>query len=75
MINEIDKEVGVRGQDVMNVRRYQEWWVNGTISNGEYLLYLNFVANRSFNDLTQYPVFPWVISEYKNAHLDFNKGG
>ena len=27
---------------------------------------LNFAAGRSFNDATQYPVFPWVISDYKN---------
>ena len=27
-------------------------------------MYLNREANRSFNDLSQYPVFPWVIADY-----------
>ena len=34
------------------------------VSNFEYLMYLNREANRSFNDLSQYPVFPWVLSDY-----------
>ena len=45
-------------------------WVIGTISNAEYLLYLNFLGNRSFNDLTQYPIFPWIIADYKNTKLN-----
>ncbi|XP_027039728.1 protein FAN-like [Pocillopora damicornis] len=49
-------------------------WQNGAISNFEYLMYLNSLADRSFNDLTQYPVFPWVISDYKSAELDLQKG-
>lgn len=52
--------------------KYQERWVKGQISNAEYLLYLNFVGNRSFNDLTQYPVFPWVIADYKNDKIDLD---
>ena len=27
------------------------------------------LADRSFNDLTQYPVFPWVIADYKSKEL------
>jgi factor associated with neutral sphingomyelinase activation len=75
IIHELDKGIAIRNQEVMNVKQYQDWWVTGTITNGEYLFYLNFVANRSFNDLTQYPVFPWVIADYKNSHIDFEKGG
>lgn len=36
-------------------------WVDGGLSNFDYLLHLNSYAQRSFQDLTQYPVFPWVI--------------
>ena len=36
-------------------------WVNREISNFEYLMQLNTIAGRTFNDLSQYPVFPWVI--------------
>lgn len=35
------------------------------LSNGDYLLYLNFIAHRSFNDPSQYPVFPWILQDYK----------
>jgi len=45
-------------------------WQEGRISNLDYLSYLNMVGDRSFNDLTQYPVFPWVISDYSSKKLD-----
>jgi len=47
-------------------------WQNGLISNFQYLLYLNSAADRSFNDLTQYPVVPWVICDYTSPELDLN---
>lgn len=31
---------------------------------------LNVVAGRSYNDITQYPVFPWVLSDYTSNELD-----
>uniref|UniRef100_A0A2M4CUC0 Putative neutral sphingomyelinase n=2 Tax=Anopheles darlingi TaxID=43151 RepID=A0A2M4CUC0_ANODA len=45
-------------------------WQNGIISNYDYLLYLNSLADRSFQDLTQYPVFPWIITDYWSAELN-----
>jgi hypothetical protein len=47
-------------------------WQEGTISNFEYLMHLNTLAGRSFNDLTQYPVFPFVLSDYTSEELDLN---
>lgn len=47
-------------------------WQRGQISNYEYLMRLNLYAGRSFNDLSQYPVFPWVLSNYTDANLDLN---
>ena len=44
-----------------------EKWVNGQISNFEYLMYLNYSAGRSYNDLTQYPVMPWVVCDYSST--------
>ena len=44
-------------------------WQRGLISNFEYLLYVNFTAGRSFEDLTQYPVFPWVVSDFEHEEL------
>ncbi|XP_045191782.2 protein FAN-like isoform X2 [Mercenaria mercenaria] len=45
-------------------------WQNGVISNYDYLMYLNSVADRSFFDLTQYPVMPWVIQDFTSEQLD-----
>jgi len=45
-------------------------WVNREISTFEYLLALNRIAGRSFNDLSQYPVFPWVLSNYHSKTIN-----
>lgn len=45
-------------------------WQEGLISNFEYLMHLNTLAGRSFNDLTQYPVFPFILSNYTSEELD-----
>ena len=39
-------------------------WVNNTMSTFEYLMHLNTMSGRTFNDLAQYPVFPWIIADY-----------
>uniref|UniRef100_A0A4W4DVK5 Neutral sphingomyelinase (N-SMase) activation associated factor n=1 Tax=Electrophorus electricus TaxID=8005 RepID=A0A4W4DVK5_ELEEL len=49
---------------------YMLQWQRGHISNYQYLLHLNNLADRSVNDLSQYPVFPWVISDYNSLQLD-----
>ena len=46
-------------------------WQHGELTNLDYLLYLNLVS-RSFHDLTQYPVFPWVLADYSSASLDLD---
>ncbi|XP_072262006.1 lipopolysaccharide-responsive and beige-like anchor protein isoform X2 [Pyxicephalus adspersus] len=45
-------------------------WQHREISNFEYLMFLNTIAGRTFNDLNQYPVFPWVITNYESEELD-----
>ncbi|KAJ5146347.1 Concanavalin A-like lectin/glucanase subgroup [Penicillium bovifimosum] len=47
-------------------------WVKGEISNFHYLMLINTFAGRTFNDLTQYPVFPWVLADYTSEELDLN---
>jgi hypothetical protein len=54
-------------------RRDAAWtrdWAAGWVSNYDYLMHLNRAAGRSFNDLTQYPVFPWVLADYSSPALD-----
>ncbi|VDD74216.1 unnamed protein product [Mesocestoides corti] len=48
-------------------------WVRGEISNFQYLMYLNTQAGRSYNDLMQYPVFPWVVADYTSLELDLTR--
>uniref|UniRef100_A0A668AQN3 Neutral sphingomyelinase activation associated factor n=1 Tax=Myripristis murdjan TaxID=586833 RepID=A0A668AQN3_9TELE len=49
---------------------YMLQWQRGHLSNYQYLLHLNNLADRSCNDLSQYPVFPWVIADYTSTQLD-----
>ena len=48
----------------------QREWCRGKLSNFDYLVGLNLVCGRSFNDLAQYPVMPWVIADYTSPTLD-----
>jgi len=41
-------------------------WKNWEISNFEILMWLNIFGNRSYNDISQYPVFPWILSNYED---------
>ncbi|NXK95568.1 FAN protein, partial [Formicarius rufipectus] len=52
---------------------YMLQWQRGHISNYQYLLHLNNLADRSCNDLSQYPVFPWIIADYSSSVLDLTK--
>lgn len=47
-------------------------WQQGEVSNFHYLMHLNTLAGRSFNDLTQYPVFPWVLRDYTSPVIDLS---
>ncbi|KAG5372176.1 Beige protein-like protein 1 [Yarrowia sp. C11] len=48
-------------------------WMAGELSNFSYLMILNTLAGRTFNDITQYPIFPWVLADYDSDELDFSK--
>ncbi|KAI0476465.1 hypothetical protein GGR56DRAFT_666056 [Xylariaceae sp. FL0804] len=47
-------------------------WQRGEISNFHYLMLVNTMAGRTFNDLTQYPVFPWVLADYTSDELNLD---
>ncbi|NWH59347.1 LYST regulator, partial [Geococcyx californianus] len=55
-----------------NITALTHLWYTGQITNFEYLTHLNKHAGRSFNDLMQYPVFPFILSDYTNETLDLN---
>ena len=52
--------------------RLREAWVNRQISNFDYLMKLNSIAGRTYNDLGQYPIFPWVLKDYRSETLDLS---
>lgn len=56
--------------EITSISDYTYDWVNGKLSNFDYLTIVNTYAQRSTQDLTQYPVFPWILSDYKTDVLD-----
>uniref|UniRef100_A0A4X2K9J7 Lysosomal-trafficking regulator n=1 Tax=Vombatus ursinus TaxID=29139 RepID=A0A4X2K9J7_VOMUR len=56
-----------------NISALTNLWYTGQITNFEYLTHLNKHAGRSFNDLMQYPVFPFILSDYISETLDLNE--
>jgi Beige/BEACH domain len=44
-------------------------WVEGRITNFDYLLHLNILSGRSYNDSCQYPIFPWVLADYSSEDI------
>ena len=53
----------------MNLKYIYEKWAKWEISTFKLLMLLNFYANRSYNDINQYPVFPWIITDYISDNL------
>lgn len=44
-------------------------WVEGRVTNFDYLLHLNMLSGRTYNDICQYPVFPWVLADYTSKEV------
>ena len=40
------------------------------MTNFDYLMHLNKLAGRTFNDLMQYPTFPFILADYTSKVLD-----
>ena len=59
-------------QELLAKSKIVDRWRSGKMSNYRYLFYLNILANRSFNDLSQYPVFPWILTQYQSETIDLS---
>ncbi|XP_052533656.1 WD repeat- and FYVE domain-containing protein 4 isoform X2 [Tympanuchus pallidicinctus] len=66
-------------EESLNVRKHSggekvmlQKWQKREISNFDYLMYLNTLAGRSYNDYMQYPVFPWVLADYHSQTLNLS---
>ena len=45
-----------------NLQIFCEKWQKGFYSNFVYLMLLNFFSNRSYSDIYNYPIFPWLFN-------------
>jgi hypothetical protein len=52
-------------------RKVTEKWKKGKLTNFEYLMELNDYSSRSFETLSQYPVFPWILQNFTENALLF----
>lgn len=57
---------------LLRVSKLTNKWVDREISNFEYLMQLNTISGRTYNDLAQYPVFPWILIDYTSDSIDLN---
>ena len=53
------------------IKKYQDKWKKGEISTYYYIIKLNQFSSRTYNDPTQYPIFPWLLNNYKDINLFF----
>ncbi|KIY47744.1 beach-domain-containing protein [Fistulina hepatica ATCC 64428] len=58
---------GLRADELSSAQRR---WQTREISNFTYLSILNQISGRTPSDATQYPIFPWIISDYTSSSLD-----
>lgn len=56
--------------EVLKASGLTQKWINREISNFDYLMNLNSIAGRTHNDLSQYPIFPWILADYTSEILD-----
>ena len=47
-----------------NYKNILSEWQGERLTTYEYLLFINKYGSRTFNDVNQYPIFPWLIREY-----------
>ena len=70
LISAIAQSLNETEEDIMKRLRCDENWMNDQYSNFEYLMRVNWLANRSYQDITQYPVFPWILNNYDSSSYD-----
>ena len=59
-------------QELFKLSPMTKRWQAREVSNFEYLMFLNTLSGRTYHDLGQYPVFPWVLQCYENKILDLD---
>ena len=53
------------------IESYTSEWRRGNITNFEYLMIINKLSSRCMHDISQYPIFPWVLTDFSKGSLPF----
>ena len=57
------------GKKLSTIKNLYIKWIKWEISTFTLLNYLNLFSSRSYNDINQYPVFPWIITFYTKTSI------
>ena len=58
------------GQQEFQQPKVVELWQSNKLSTFNYIMILNMLSGRSFNNASCYPIFPWVIFDNEQEKLD-----
>ena len=64
--------IGSIFDEKLMLEKSYEHWTLGHITTYSYLMILNTLSGRTFNDLAQYPIYPWILLNLSSDDLDFN---
>ncbi|KAG8908740.1 hypothetical protein FRB99_002978 [Tulasnella sp. 403] len=70
LLSRVGARLSVAFQNTDEILSAQRKWQAREISNFSYLCLINQASGRTLNDLTQYPVFPWILKDYVSEELD-----
>ena len=54
------------------IEKSYDKWTNGHLDTYSYIMILNTISGRTYNDIAQYPVYPWILSNYFSKELNLN---
>lgn len=61
------------GMSLLPKLKITQMWQKHEITTWSYLYYLNLLSGRSYNDLSQYPVYPFLITYHALDTFDFHE--
>ena len=61
----VQRNKGIKAKS-FNLSKIVKSWKSWEISNFDFLMWLNILGNRSYNDISQYPIFPWTLINYED---------
>ena len=50
-----------------------EKWSEGFLNTYSYIMLLNTLSGRTYNNLAQYPIYPWILKDYSSNEIDLNE--